>query len=132
MNMLTAPATPLPPYDQAQLDRRFLAELDRLLDAEVFATYTAWALAVGVPPNRVSNIAKGSYHASLKLLYDTARHFPTFDFNYVVFGSAVYARPEPASVPHRRRGPTPGASRRVRPAQAAGAPESRQKPTGKI
>ncbi|MGI4871346.1 MAG: hypothetical protein ACRYFX_09220 [Janthinobacterium lividum] len=128
--MLTA--TPLPPFDQAQLDRRFLAELDRLLTAGVFPTYTAWAQAVGVHPSRVAAIARGAYHCNLTLLYDTVRHFPACDFNYVVFGSAVYARPEPAAVPHRRRGPAPGSLQRARTAVAVSATETTRKPTGKI
>lgn len=105
--MQAAPATPLPPFDQAQLDKRFLAELDRLLQAEVFATYAAWAKSVQVNPNYVAAIHAGRYHCNLKLLYKTVRLYPAFDFNYVVFGSAVYARPEPTEVPARPRGPRP-------------------------
>lgn len=105
--MQTAPATSLPAFDQAQLDRRFLTELDRLLDTEAFATYAEWASAAGVGANYVAAIASGRYHASLKLLYATLRAFPSFDFNYVVFGSAVYARPEPTVAPVRKRGRPP-------------------------
>jgi hypothetical protein len=105
--MHPASATPLPPFDQAQLDRRFLAELARLLDAEAFATSAAWAGAVGVSPNSGAAIAGGRYHASLKLLYATLRAYPAFDFGYVVFGSAVYARPEPPAAPKRPRGRPP-------------------------
>lgn len=105
--MQLAPSSTLPPFDQAQLDRRFLAELARLLDTEAFATYTEWASLVGVGANYVAAIAGGRYHASLKLLYTTVRAFPSFDFNYVVFGAAVYARPEPTAAPARKRGPRP-------------------------
>lgn len=103
----TPPAVTLPAFDQAQVNKRFLAELDRLLDAEAFPTYRAWAAAVGVSPSYLASIAGGRYHANLKLLYETARHYPGFDLNYVLFGSAVYARPEPAGVPKRARGPRP-------------------------
>jgi hypothetical protein len=106
-NMLTSPANPLPAFDQAQLDKRFLTELDRLLQAEAFQSYNGWAAAMGVSASYVNGIAAGRYHASLKLLYSTLRFYPTFDFNYVVFGSAVYARPEPSEVPKRVRGPRP-------------------------
>ena len=105
--MQPAPATVLPPFDQAQLDRRFLAELARLLDAEVFATYAAWAGAVGVSPNYVAAIASGRYHASLKLLYSTVQAFPAFDFTHVVFGSPVSGKPEPVAAPPRQRGRPP-------------------------
>jgi hypothetical protein len=105
--MLTVPASALPPYDQDQLDKRFLTELDRLLQSEVITTYNSWATAVGVSASYVNGIAAGRYHASLKLLYTTVRCYPTFDFNYVVFGSAVYARPEPSEAPKRVRGRRP-------------------------
>ncbi|RZL16193.1 MAG: hypothetical protein EOO62_01955 [Hymenobacter sp.] len=98
-------ALSLPYFDQAQVDKRFLTELDRLLQADVFATYKQWTETVGVSASYVNGIAAGRYHASLKLLYATVRAFPSFDFNYVVFGSAVYARPEPSEVPKRARGP---------------------------
>lgn len=104
--MLTSPATPLPPFDQAQVDKRFLVELDRLLQAEAFATYRDWASMLGVRLN-IAEIERGRYHCNLKLLYDTLRHYPSFDFNFVVFGSAVYARPEPTQAPKRARGPKP-------------------------
>lgn len=39
----------LPAFAQRQVDKRFLAELHRLLEAQAFATYRAWASAVGVP-----------------------------------------------------------------------------------
>lgn len=97
----------LPPFDQAQLDRRFLAELARLLDAAAFPTYATWAAAVGVSPNYVAAIASGRYHASLKLLYSTVQAFPGFDFTHVVFGSAVSGKPEPAAAPPRQRGRPP-------------------------
>lgn len=113
--MLTAPANPLPPYDQAQLDKRFLTELDRLLQLEVITSYGSWATAVGVSASYVNGIASSRYHASLKLLYTTLRHYPTFDFNYVVFGSAVYARPEPSETPKRVRGPRPKTAAHARP-----------------
>ncbi|NML67644.1 hypothetical protein HHL22_20780 [Hymenobacter sp. RP-2-7] len=102
--MLTAPATPLPAYDQAQVDKRFLVELDRLLQAGAFTSYREWGLTLGVNPNYVAAIAAGRYHCNLKLLYDTVRHFPGCDFNYVVFGSAIYARPEPKEAPKRALG----------------------------
>lgn len=105
--MQPAPVTALPPFDQAQLDRRFLSELARLLDAEAFGSYAAWAGAVGVSPNYVAAIASGRYHASLKLLYSTVQAFPSFDFTHVVFGAAVSARPEPLVAPARQRGRPP-------------------------
>jgi DNA-binding XRE family transcriptional regulator len=102
--MQPSPATPLPAFDQAALDRRFLTELARLLDAEAFASYAEWAATVGVSASTVAGIAAGRYHCSLKLLYNTLRAYPTTDFNYVVLGSAVYARPEPTAAPLRQRG----------------------------
>jgi hypothetical protein len=105
--MQLAPDTILPAYDQAQLDKRFLVELDRLLEAEAFATYHEWANAVGVNRNYVAAIARGTYHANLMLLYNTVRHFPSFDFAYVVFGAAVTDRAEPLTLPARRSGPRP-------------------------
>jgi hypothetical protein len=105
--MQPAPATSLPAYDQAQLDKRFLTELARLLDAGTFASYGEWAATVGVSASYVASIAAGRYHANLKLLYASVRHYPSFDFNYVVFGAAVYARPEPTAAPVRARGRRP-------------------------
>ena len=99
-----ATATALPAFDQAQLDKRFLTELARLLDAGVFATYKEWAQTLKVPESHVNGIASGRYHCNLKLLYGTLRHFPAFDYNYVLLGSAVYARPEPTEMPMRQRG----------------------------
>jgi hypothetical protein len=104
--MLNAPATPLPAFDQAQVDKRFLVELDRLLQTEAFGSYREWAATLGVRLN-VAEIESGRYHCNLKMLYDTLRHYPGFDFNFVVFGSAVYARPEPTGVPKRVRGARP-------------------------
>jgi hypothetical protein len=98
------PATPLPAYDQAQLDKRFLTELERLLDAGAFATYGEWASTVGAPPERVAAIRRGAYHCNLKLLYNTLRHYPTADLGFVLFGSAVYARPEPTQAPRPKQG----------------------------
>lgn len=57
----------------------------------------------------VNGMASGRYHANLRLLYDTKRHYPAADFDYVVFGSAVYARPAPLALPARPRGPRPKA-----------------------
>lgn len=105
--MQLAPATELPPFDQAQLDRRFLTELARLLDTEAFATYAEWATAVEVSASYLAGIRRGTYHANLRLLYSTLRHYPGFDFNFVVFGAAVYARPEPTAAPVPRRGRVP-------------------------
>ena len=99
--MHSAPATPLPAFDQAQLDRRFLTELARLFEAEAFATYAEWAAAVGVSANYVAAIQSGRYHCSLKLLYNTLRSYPATDFTYVLFGTG---RPEPVSAPRRQRG----------------------------
>jgi hypothetical protein len=105
--MLTTPAAPLPAFDQAQLDKRFLTELDRLLQDDVFASYADWAAAMKVSPSYVNGIAAGRYHASLKLLYTTMQLYPVFDFNYVIFGSAIDARPEPTAAPKRARGRRP-------------------------
>jgi hypothetical protein len=107
--MLTSPAISLSAFDQAQVNKRFLTELDRLLQAEVFATYADWAAAVEVSPSYVNGIDAGRYHASLKLLCTTLCHYPTFDFNYVIFGSAVYARLELDAAPQRVRGRRPRA-----------------------
>lgn len=107
--MLITPTADLGPFDQAQLDKRFLTELDRLLQAEIFATYAEWGATVQVSANYVNGIASGRYHASLKLLYSTLRQYPAFDFNYVVFGSAMMARPEPDAAPARVRGRRPKA-----------------------
>lgn len=127
--MLTGPTSPLPAFDQAQLDRRFLAELHRLLEVGILATYADWTRTLGVNVARVSEIEKGRYHCSLKLLYDTLRHYPGFDYQYVLFGSAVYARPEPTSAPKRRRGPQPGTTRRERASQKPETAAVTQKPT---
>ncbi|GAA4501333.1 hypothetical protein GCM10023172_23000 [Hymenobacter ginsengisoli] len=97
----------LPVFDQALIDKRFLTELDRLLRAQVFPTYLAWARAVDVSPNYVSAIEKGRYHFNLELLYNTVSKFPDFDFTYVVFGSALSSRPEPTELPKRERGRRP-------------------------
>ena len=102
--MLPVPTTALPPYDQAQLDKRFLTELARLLDAEAFASYSEWAATIGAPPERVAAIRRGTYHCNLQLLYNTLRHYPTTDLGFVLFGAAVYARPEPISAPVPKRG----------------------------
>jgi hypothetical protein len=100
--MQPSPATQLPVFDQTALDRRFLTELARLLDADdTFDTYADWASAVGVSANYVAAIAGGRYHCSLKLLYNTLRAYPATDFNYILFGDG---RPEPVSVPRRQRG----------------------------
>jgi hypothetical protein len=107
--MLTSPAISLDAFDQAQVDKRFLTELNRLLQAEVFATYADWAAAVEVSTSYINGIGAGRYHASLKLLCTTLRHYPTFDFNYVILGSAVYTRPEPDAAPKRVRGRRPKA-----------------------
>lgn len=102
--MQRTPETPLPLFDQAALDRRFLAELERLLDAEVFGSYLEWSNAVGVAASYVSAIGAGRYHCNLQLLYNTVRQYPAADFNYVLFGAARSTRPEPVSVPRRPRG----------------------------
>jgi hypothetical protein len=99
--MQPSPATQLPPFDQAALDRRFLTELARLLDADTFASYAAWAAAVGASANYVAAIAGGRYHCSLKLLYNTLRAYPATNYTYVLFGDG---RPEPVSAPRRQRG----------------------------
>jgi transcriptional regulator with XRE-family HTH domain len=106
LNIPVAPA-PLPIFDQVQLDKRFLTELDRLLKIGVFSSYRAWAQAVGVSPNYVAAIEKGRNHSSIELLYNTAQHFVEFDFTYVVFGSALSNRPEPSELPKRERGRRP-------------------------
>jgi len=113
--MQPAPATQLPAYDQAQLDKRFLTELARLLDTEAFATYAEWAATVGVSASYLAGIRRGTYHANLSLLYSTLRHYPGFDFNFVVFGAAVYARPEPTVAPVPRRGRVPQPKAPARP-----------------
>jgi hypothetical protein len=105
--MLNAPATPLPAFDQAQVDKRFLVELDRLLQAEAFGSYREWASTLRINVGYAAAIESGRYHCNLKLLYNTVRFYPSFDFNFVVFGSAVYARPEPTAAPKRARGPKP-------------------------
>jgi len=105
--MLTIPETDLPAFDQAQVDKRFLIELDRLLQDNIITTYAQWAEFMGVSPSYVNGIAAGRYHASLKLLYTTLQHYPDFEMSYVIFGSAVDARPEPVAVPKRVRGPRP-------------------------
>ena len=102
--MLPVPTTALPAYDQAQLDKRFLTELERLLDAGAFATYGEWAATIGAPPERVAAIRSGRYHCNLQLLYNTLRHYPATDLGFVLFGAAVYARPEPTSAPVPQRG----------------------------
>lgn len=94
----------LPAFDQAQVDKRFLTELDRLLQTGAFATYREWAKRVGVPESHVNGIAAGRYHCNIKLLYNTLRFFPGTDLGFVLFGSAVFARPEPVAAPVRKRG----------------------------
>ena len=105
--MLSSPATSLPAFDQNQVDKRFLTELDRLLQAGAFATYREWAEAVGVAESTVNGIASGRYHCNLKLLYGTVRAFTGCDVGFVLFGSAVYARPEPTEAPLRKKGRVP-------------------------
>jgi transcriptional regulator with XRE-family HTH domain/DNA-binding XRE family transcriptional regulator len=102
-----ASTAPLPAFDRMQMDKRFLTELARLLEANAFATYEVWAQAVGVNPNYVAAIEKGRYHFNIELLYNTVRLYPAFDFIYVVFGSAWSDRPEPTGFPKRTRGPRP-------------------------
>jgi hypothetical protein len=102
--MLPIPTTNLPAFDRAQLDKRFLTELERLLQAEAFTSYDQWAKTVGVSASYVAGMASGRYHCNLKLLYNTLRFFPGTDLGYVLFGSAVYARPEPTAAPVRKRG----------------------------
>lgn len=94
----------LPAYDQAQLDKRFLTELDRLLQAGVFTSYKEWAQRLDVPETHVSGIASGRYHCNLMLLYNTLRFFPATDLGYVLFGAALTGRPEPTAVPARKKG----------------------------
>lgn len=101
---LTVHRDALPVYDQSQIDKRFLTELDRLLKVNAFPSYKAWGQAVGVSPSYVASIEKGRYHFNIELLYNTARHFPDFDFVYVLFGSALSARSEPTEAPKRERG----------------------------
>ena len=106
-NEPTAIRVTLPVFDQSQIDKRFLTELDRLLKAKSFPSYKAWAQAVDVSPSYVAAIERGRYHFNIDLLYNTVRHFPDFDFIYVVFGSALSARSEPTEVPKRERGRRP-------------------------
>lgn len=102
--MQPTPETPLPDFDQAALDRRFLAELERLLDEEIMGSYLEWATAVGVAASYVSAITAGRYHCNLQLLYNTLRHYPATDITYVLFGAARSPRPEPAPLTRRGRG----------------------------
>ena len=106
-NQPTTTHVTLPVFDQSQIDKRFLTELDRLLKAKAFPSYKVWAQAVDVSPSYVAAIERGRYHFNIDLLYNTARHFPDFDFIYVVFGSALSARSEPTEVPKRDRGRRP-------------------------
>jgi transcriptional regulator with XRE-family HTH domain len=106
-NEPTVTRVTLPVFDQSQIDKRFLTELDRLLKAKSFPSYKVWAQAVDVSPSYVAAIERGRYHFNIDLLYNTARHFPDFDFIYVVFGSALSARSEPTEVPKRERGRRP-------------------------
>lgn len=103
-DVLAIPKGALPAFDQIQVDRRFLTELDYLLKIRALPSYTAWAQAVDVSANYVAAIERGRYHCNLELLYRTARCFPDFDFNYVLFGSASSNRPEPTDLPKRDRG----------------------------
>ncbi len=95
---------PLPDFDQAATDRRFLLELDRLLQLGAFASYRQAAEAMGVRPGVLSEIQTGRYHCNLKLLYSLVQHFPQADAYFVFFGAPAQPRTEPATMPARQRG----------------------------
>lgn len=94
----------LPAFDQAATDLRFLDELDRLLQAGAFDSYKEACGAMGISASRISEIGVGRYHCNLKMLYRLVQHYPTADFPFILFGSAVSARPEPTQAPERAQG----------------------------
>jgi hypothetical protein len=104
----------LPDFDQAATDRRFLTELDRLLQVGVLDSYADFARTLGIRKGVIGEIETGRYHCNLKLLYGLVQHYPQADLNFIVFGAlaAAGARPEPQMVPARQRGRRPAQPRR--------------------
>ena len=101
--MLLTPSR-LPEFDQAATDRRLLTELDRLLCAGAFHSYLDFAKTTGIRAGKISEIQTGRYHCNIKMLYTLVQHYPQADLNFILFGSAVLARPEPETAPARSRG----------------------------
>lgn len=95
---------PLPEFDQAATDRRFLLELDRLLQQGAFVSYRQAAEMMGVRHGVLSEIQTGRYHCNLKLLYALVQHFPQADAHFVFFGPPPAPRTEPDAMPSRPRG----------------------------
>jgi len=102
--MLTPVTQRLPDFDQAATDRRFLTELDRLLQTGAFSSYRELALQLDISPGLFAAIEAGRYHCNLKLLYELTRHYPAADLSFILYGAAAGNRPEPTGVPVRERG----------------------------
>jgi DNA-binding XRE family transcriptional regulator len=99
----------LPPFDQADLDLRFLAEADRLLREGAASSYTDLAKRMGVRTGLFSEIEAGRYHCNLKLLYALAQHFPEADVNFIFFGPVSSDQHQPTQAPARPLGRRPAA-----------------------
>lgn len=97
----------LPDFDQAATDRRFLTELDRLLQAGAFTSYKELAATLGQRTGLFSEIESGRYHCNLKLIYALAQHYPAADLNFILFGTSALGQPEPTDAPVRQRGRRP-------------------------
>jgi hypothetical protein len=95
---------PLPDFDQAATDRRFLLELDRLLQQGAFVSYRQAAEKMGIRPSVLSEIQTGRYHCNLKLLYALVQQFPQADAYFIFFGAPAQPRTEPTTMPARQRG----------------------------
>lgn len=92
----------LPDFDQAATDRRFLTELDRLLQAGAFGSYKELAATLGQRTGLFSEIESGRYHCNLKLIYTLVQHYPQADLGFILFPESAEAAP--ATVPVRARG----------------------------
>ena len=112
--MLLLSPSRLPDFDQAAFDRRYLTELDRLMQLGLFDSYQEFARTTKIRAGKLSEIEKGRYHCNVKMLYELVRYYPQADLNFIFFGSAVFARPEPPVAPDR------GGKQGRRPTRAGG------------
>ncbi|MCC3156472.1 hypothetical protein LJ737_04440 [Hymenobacter sp. 15J16-1T3B] len=97
-------STTLPPFDQVAMDRRFVWEVQRLLDEGVISSFRELAAKMEVNPSLLSLIERGTNHANQRLLYELHRHCPVANVPWVLLGEAATGRPEPAGWPKRQRG----------------------------
>jgi hypothetical protein len=93
------PPNRLPDFDQTAIDRRFLAEVDRLLKAGAFASHRELADILNVRTSIVSDIGSGRTHCNLKLLYNLAQYYPTADVQTILFGSTENPSTGPINQP---------------------------------